>query len=80
MMTHVGGIVTDFALSFQRVLRTLSWLAYSQVVQVNNTKIIPKTNVAQHNKKINKKQQQPKRNHTKTENENKPKNTILKNI
>ena len=50
MMTHVGGIVTDFALSFQRVLRTLSWLAYSQVVQVNNTKIIPKTNIAKHNK------------------------------
>ena len=34
MLTRLGSVASDFSTSFQRVLRTLSWLDYSQVVQV----------------------------------------------
>ena len=34
MLTRLGGVASDFSTSFQRVLRTLSWLDYSRVVQV----------------------------------------------
>ena len=34
MLTRLDGVASDLSTSFQRVLRTLSWLDYSRVVQV----------------------------------------------